>query len=243
MTVHTALGAIAALLVTFPVDASTGPAIDIGTFVNTGVGAIGYKGNFGDYVSSAKVAGPSQHTLISVDLGGLLTSLGVDAFLGVRITDTGLNTYGTLSPGADVDLFGFDGLSPDIDLLYIYGGPNPVHQNETTEQLALRVGAIDTFSGAQDAWHQTHVSLGQEGSLTVLLSDPQDVIDFPGPGVAGVGPFLLMSEAGTSESFQVDVLAIPAPGTLVLLGLAAVFARSRRRRVRPEAATERSKQL
>ena len=64
----------------------------------------------------------------------------------------------------------------------------------------------------------------------MLLSDPQDVIDFPGPGVAGVGPFLLMSEAGTSESFQVDVLAIPAPGTLVLLGLAAVFAPSRRRR-------------
>ena len=233
MTVHTALGAIAALLVTFPVDASgsdpqpSGPAIDIGTFVNTGVGSIGYEGKFGDYVSSAKVAGPSQHTLISVDLGGLLTSLGIDAFLGVQITDTGLNTYGALSPGADVDLFGFDGLSPDIELLYIYDGPNPVHQNETTEQLALRVGTIDTFSGAQDAWHHTHVSLGQEGSLTVLLSDPQDVIDYPEPGV---GPFLLMSEAGTSESFQVDVLAVPTPGTLVLLGLAAVFARPSRRR-------------
>jgi len=233
MTVHTALGAIAALLVTFGVDASrsdpqpSGPAIDIGTFVNTGGGTIGYEGKFGAFVSAAKVPGPNQHTLISVDLGGLLTSLGVDAFLGVRITDTGLNTYGALSPGADVDLFRFDGLAPDIELAYLYDGPNPVHQNETSDQLAVRAGFIDTFSGAQDAWHVTHVSLGAEGSLTALLSDPQHVIDFPGPGV---GPFLLMSEAGTSETFQVDVLAIPTPGTLVLLGLSAVFARSRRRR-------------
>ena len=101
-----------------------------------------------------------------------------------------------------------------------------MHSNETSETLALRVSDLDSFSGAQDAWDYVHVSLGDQGSLTGLFSQPQGVLF---PPLEGPGINLLMSEAGFSESFQVDVLAIPAPGTMVVLGLAGLAGRRRRR--------------
>ena len=87
--------------------------------------------------------------------------------------------------------------------------------------------ALDSFSGAQDAWDLVHVSLGDQGSLTGLFSQPHGVLF---PPLVGPGVNLLMSEAGLSESFQVDVLTIPAPGTMVVLGLAGLAGRRRRRR-------------
>ena len=119
------------------------------------------------------------------------------------------------------------GLSPGNAVEYLYDGPNAVHSNETSATLALRASELDSFSGAQDAWDFVHVSLGDQGSLTGLFSQPHGVLS---PTLEGPGISLLMSEAGLAESFQVDVLTIPAPGTMIVLGLAGLARRRRRRR-------------
>ncbi len=227
MNARILLGATAVLATALPAQAGVWTALDIGTFRNIGPGVIQYQGSYGEFVSSQHIPGATDHTLITVDLAGLLASQQIGLFFGVRINDTGVNQYGSLSPGADVDYFVFEGLAPGNAVEYLYDGPNAVHSNETGETLALRVGELDSFSGAQDAWDLVHVSLGDQGSLTGLFSQPHGVIF---PPLEGPGVNLLMSEAGLSESFQVDVLTIPAPGTMVVLGLAGLAGRRRRRR-------------
>ena len=169
MTKHLALGAIAALICSVSVHADLQEPpeqlIDIGTFMNLGGGSIGYVGDYAEFISSSVAPGPSQPTVIDVDLFGLLSSVDVHAFSGVRITDTGQNQYGALSPGADVDYFVLQGLDPDVEVTYVYDGPNPVHQNESAEVLATRVSELDSVSGSQDAWNLTHVSLGDSGGV------------------------------------------------------------------------------
>ncbi|MHC4107117.1 MAG: PEP-CTERM sorting domain-containing protein [Planctomycetota bacterium] len=227
MNARILLGAAAVLATALPAHAGVWTPIDIGTFKNIGVGVIDYQGDFGEFVSIESVTGDPDHNLITVNLEGLLASQQIGLFFGVQINDTGVNQYGALSPGADVDFFTFEGLWPGNEVEYLYDGPNPVHINETSETLALRVSELDSFNGAQDAWDYVHVSLGSQGSLTALFSQPQGVLF---PPLEGPGINLFMSEAGAFESFQVDVLAIPAPGTMVLLGLAGLAGRRRRRR-------------
>ena len=100
-----------------------------------------------------------------------------------------------------------------------------MHRAESAGQLAWRLREIDSFIGAQDAWHGVHVSLGDHGKLWAILSEPQPIVGLPG----GVAPMLLLSEAGFSESYRVGVLAtVPAPGALPLLGLAALMCRRSR---------------
>ena len=227
MNARILVGATAVLATALPAQAGVWTKLDIGTFKNVGVGVVNYQGDFGEFVSVASVPGDPDHNLVTVNLEGLLASQQIGLFFGVRINDTGVNQYGALSPGADVDFFTFEGLWPGNEVAYLYDGPNPVHINETGESLAVRVSELDSFNGAQDAWDNVHVSLGDQGSLTALFSQPQGVVFGPleGPGVS-----LLMSEAGSFESFQVDVLTVPAPGTLVMLGLAGLAGRRRRRR-------------
>ncbi|MHC5007856.1 MAG: hypothetical protein ACYTGF_10915 [Planctomycetota bacterium] len=225
-----AFGAIAAIAVA--TSASADPIlipIDLGTFGNLGGGQVYYDGSYGAYVHSELAPGldGADHTLIAIDLAGIMASHDLTGFYGVSIIDAGYNMYGALSPGADIDLLVLEDLAPQIGVNFVYEGPNPVHQDETASLLSRRVSLLDSFSGAQDAWDYKHVSLGERGRFKALLSRPMSLVDLP----PDAGPTLLLSEAGTSEFFRVRVLAsLPAPGTLALLSVAAIVARRPRRR-------------
>jgi hypothetical protein len=226
-----ALGAITAIAIGAAAEADdTRVPINVGTFGNIGGGHIYYSGAFGSYIHSKLAAGKdgTDHTLIEIDLAGIVTSQDLAGFYGVSIIDAGYNMYGARSPGADVDLLALDSISPNTDVTFVYEGPNPVHQDESESLLARRVRYLDSFMGAQDVWHDKHVSLGKLGRLEALLSEPMPLVDLP----PDERPMLLLSEAGSTEFFRVRILAaIPAPGSFALLAVAAVVAgRPRRRR-------------
>ena len=227
-----AFGAIVAIAVATSASADQIQVpIDLGTFGNLGGGQIYYDGPFGPYVHSELVTGMdgADHTRIAIDLAGIVASQDLAGFYGISIIDAGYNMYGALSPGADIDLLVLEDLAPQIGVTFVYEGPNPVHQDETSALLSRRVHLLDSFSGAQDAWDYKHVSLGERGRLKALLSRPMPLVDLP----PGEGPMLLLSEAGAMEFFRVRVLAVlPAPGALALLSVAALVARRPRRRRR-----------
>ena len=228
-----ACGAVAALSATTHVRGDGAPltleTIDVGTFVNTEYGEIGYEGQFGEFISTTLVNGNANR--IDIDLGGLLNAFGADLFTEVRVIDTGENVYGINSAGADVDLFVLTGLDTGVDVLYDYLGPSPTHNNDSSADLATRVSAIDAVGGVHEWEDLLHMSLGYQGMVSATLSTPQ------GPGTAPplpgeIGPMLRIREAGFQESFRVELTAasVPAPGALGLLGLAALMSRRRRRR-------------
>ena len=131
------------------------------------------------------------------------------------------NAYGTLSPGADIDLLKLTGVDPDAVMTFAYDGPNAIHRDQPAGALRWRTANLDSFSGAQE-WDWTHVSLGMRGKLTAMLLEPQRLIDN--------APFLSLSEAGSRESFRVSLVAIvPAPGGLSVLAAAVLLPRRRRR--------------
>lgn len=251
MNARCALSAIAALVIasqTFAVDQDT---VEVGSFVNTSVGVMSYTGAYNNRTFSEDVDG---HTVISVDVAGILDSLGYDMLWSITITDNGSNTYGSLSPGADIDLFRVEGAATDVT--YSYLGPNPVHQSESVDRLADRLLQLDSYSGAQDAWDITQVSLGWDGAVTATFNQPFDLRQwFSNPGDVGYGgdgfgpnsffndppdggegdplPYLKVSEHGLFESFHITLTAshaVPAPGALALIGLAGIVSKSRRRK-------------
>lgn len=208
--------AIAALTVAVPVD--------LGWFMNLGGGRIYYDGGFAPWITSRSVPGATAHTVIGIDVAGILAALDYDGLAGITITDTGANAYGTLSPGADIDLMRLAGVEPAAAAAWSYDGPNPRHIGEASWSLAYRTAALDSFSGAQE-WDWTHVSLGRHGALTMTLAEPLRLRD--------AAPYLEVSEAGSIESFRVSLEAIvPGPGTPALAGVAAMLFTSRRRRRR-----------
>jgi hypothetical protein len=225
-----AFGAIVAIAVATSASADQIQVpIDLGTFGNLGGGQIYYDGPFGPYVHSELVTGldGADHTLIAIDLAGIVLSQDLTGFYGISIIDAGNNMYGALSPGADIDLLLLEDLAPQIGVTFVYEGPNLVHQDETAALLSRRVSRLDSFSGAQDAWDYKHISLGEQGRFKALLSRPMPLVDLP----PGDGPMLVISEAGTAEFFRVRVLAVlPTPGTLALLSVAAIVVRRPRRR-------------
>lgn len=211
--------AFAALTVAVPVD--------LGWFMNVGGGQIYYDGGFAPWITSGSVSGPTTHTVIGIDVAGILAALDCDGLAGITITDTGANAYGTLSPGADVDLMRVTGIEPDAAATWSYDGPNARHAGEASWSLAYRTAELDSFSGAQE-WDWTHVSLGRHGALTMTFAEPVLLRD--------AAPLLQVSEAGSLESFRVSLEAIvPGPGAPALLGVAAMLLTRRRRRRGPAA--------
>lgn len=231
MASRIALSAAAALalLVSFPASADTQPpTVLIGGFRNTALGTIEYHGSFSAYITAGIAPTNTEATLIAIDLNGLLASLGHHAFTAVRIIDSGQNQYGSLSPGADIDQFILTNLAPETTVSYAYDGPNILHTNETASILAQRTSLVDSFSGAQDQWNLTHVSLGNAGTLTANLSSPGGIIH--NPSISSLGPQLLVSEWGLSESFRIEIVLVPAPGAVALLGFAGFLVNGSRRR-------------
>ena len=224
--------AIAALTAVFLTTHATAAddvvSVDLGWFMNTGGGNIYYDGGFAPWVSSSLSGfgpGSTTHTVTGIDVGGILSSLGYGTLSGITVTDTGANTYGLLSPGADIDLLTLTGVDPDAAITYDYHGPNLLHRIEPSWSLKWRVADLDSFSGAQ-VWDWTYVSLGRQGALTATFLEPQQLEAY--------APFLYVSEAGAIESFRISINTIvPAPGVLSVLGAAALLPRRRRRRVLP----------
>lgn len=250
MNARCAIGAVMALAICTVSFAADQQTVEVGSFVNTGVGSMTYSGPHADYVLAEAIDG---HTVIAVDVAGILGSLGYDELWSITVTDNGFNAYGELSPGADIDLFRMEGAAADA--IYSYVGPNTVHLSELPSTLQDRSLQLDSYSGAQDAWDYTHISLGQSGSVTAMWLQPIDLNEWIipggddegpgggfGPGFHGYGgssdseggdmPVLFLSEHGTFESFSVSLVAstIPAPGAIALLALAGVVGSSRRRK-------------
>ncbi|MHC5003100.1 MAG: hypothetical protein ACYTJ0_08245 [Planctomycetota bacterium] len=202
--------------------------VEAGTVLNTEPGSIQYQGDFGAYVSSFAVG---EATQIELDVSGILAEFSGFALAGVRLVDTGENQYGVNSAGADIDLFSFSGVPDGIDWTFSYLGPTGAHQNESSEDLATRVATIDAQSGVHEWTGMFHVSLGQTGMLTAMLSAPTGGTDVTQPPLAGNGLRLHLAEAGSGESFRIQLLmSVPTPGALPLVGLAAIVGPSRRRR-------------
>ncbi len=196
-------------------------SVDLGWFMNIGNGQIYYDGAFAPWISSGFEPGSTDHTVMGIDVEGILSSLGYEALAGITITDTGANTYGTLSPGADIDLLRLTGVDPDAVMTYAYEGPNEIHNDEPAWALPWRTAYLDSFNGSQE-WDWTYVSLGRHGTMTVTLLEPLRLHDN--------APLLELSEAGSFESFFVSLDAIvPAPGVLSVLAAAAFLPRRRRR--------------
>jgi len=220
--------AIAALTTVFLTTHATAAAdvvsVDLGWFMNTGGGNIYYDGGFAPWVSSSASGlgpGSTTHTVIGIDVGGILSSLGHGTLSGITVTDTGANAYGLLSPGADIDLLTLTGIDPDAVMTYDYDGPNWLHRLEPSWSLKWRVGDLDAFSGAQ-VWDWRYVSLGRQGALTATFLEPQQL--------DGYAPFLYVSETGATESFRISLnVIVPAPGVLSVLGAAVLLPRRRRR--------------
>ncbi len=200
--------------------------IDLGWFMNTGGGQIYYDGLFAPWVTSGLAPGSTTQTVIGIDAAGIVTAMGYAALAGITITDTGANTYGTQSPGADVDLLEVTGVDPDAAMTYTYDGPNSVHDNAASWTLEWRTAELDSFSGAQE-WDWTHVSLGRYGTLSATLLEPQRLREF--------SPYLHVSEAGSSESFRISLDAIvPGPGASIVVAAGALLFKRRRRSIIPK---------
>jgi hypothetical protein len=232
--------------------------IHVGRFVNTGGGAISYQGGFSPFISTSFFVGPDlmEHTLIHVNVSAMLASVGASGLSSATITDTGDNAYTQTSPGADIDLFTFSGLPGDASVSYLYEGPNAFHTGESAAAWANRVAAVDSFSGSQDIWHMTQLSLAAAGRVTAYLSqpggydgdnggddndgDPDDsgggiIITPPlignGSVSSAIDPLMLsISEHGVFEAFtlEIEAFTVPAPGAMGLLALGGFASRRRR---------------
>jgi hypothetical protein len=230
-----ALGAIGALC-TMTVVSAESISIDLGTFSNDSTGgAYTYSGEYGSFVSSQTQFFDYLHTVIVVDLAGVLQSVGANAIVSVKVADSGANTYGPLSPGADIDWIGFDGLNGG-SAAFAYSGPNAMHAAESAATIAQRIAAVDSFIGAQDVWHGVHTSLGNQGSITAAMSDgSNNAYALLHNGQLGglTAAKLFVSEAGSSESFKITMEAmsieVPAPAGLAILAGLGLAGRRRRR--------------
>jgi len=200
--------------------------VAVGQFENAGNGDVHYQGDFAEFISSELRGDNDQYTVVSVDVGALLNSIGERAFISISVIDTGDNTYST-APGADVDLFrltGFNGGEPT----YHYDGTTEAHQDETSSQLFQRVGELDWGTNGSGLGSMTFASLGRDGSLAMQWDEGQVI-----PGGQGIDPIILeLSEAGSPERFlvQIETVAVPTPGGAAILLAAAAGARRRRRR-------------
>ena len=168
----TAVAAIAAGLAV-SAGASAEFTVNLGTVMQTlPRPAIVYTGSFGAFVTSGvDAAGP--RTITSFDLGGIANSLGGNlALVEVRVRDVGTNTYGSYSPGADIDLLRIGGADLSGGTVTVgYTGAVAQHVGETEGVLKTRIGACDAVSGDQHFNSQHFISLGLNGLATMRFSD------------------------------------------------------------------------
>lgn len=211
--------------------------IDIGRFSNTNpVPSYSYVGDWAEYVSASEVDG---RTVFDIDVTGIMSIEGDRYLRSISIRDFGNNSYGQLSPGADIDFVEFVGLPSGVGLAAGYTGPTIDHIDETSEELLARIEELDAFSGANQRDDDVYVSLGRYGILDLMfLGNGEDGsgggigIDPSGYGGLADGGFTLrIAEAGSHERFTVhfETSDVPAPGiTPVLAGLLAGCRRRRR---------------
>jgi len=222
---------------------------NIGTVTQTNPRpSIVYSGAFGAFVSSyADATGP--RTVTSFDLSGIAQYYGGNlALVEVRVRDTGANTYGSYSPGADIDLIRITGTDISSGTVSMgYQGTVGQHLNETEGVLKSRVAGCDAVSGDQHFNSQHFISLGLNGMAWMHFADftqREGTLaggpgGYSGGGSGARGGLLIqsgmkldISEAGTGESYAVDLVfeqaAVPAPGAVALFAGAGLLRRRRR---------------
>ncbi|MAJ45851.1 MAG: hypothetical protein CBC35_00865 [Planctomycetes bacterium TMED75] len=225
--------------------------IDVGCFSNINpVPACSYEGDYASFVNSWEVEGYTSsqgYTMIDVDITGIMALAGESHLVGVSIVDFGTNSYGTLSPGADLDYVQFIGLDSDIGVEAEYFGGTQEHVNQDSDELWNRLGVLDAFYGANHIEDEVYVSLGQLGSLDLSFSnigggdsgggdgtddgaDDDFGIDPMGNLAFSTGLHLQLAEVGSYEQFSIylHTADIPAPaGVAVMLGMMRVGRRRR----------------
>ena len=223
--------------------------IDVGCFSNINpVPACSYEGDYASFVNSWEVDGytPSQgYTMIDVDITGIMALAGESRLVGVSITDFGANSYGTLSPGADLDYVEFIGLDAGVEVEAAYFGDTQEHVDQNSDELWNRLGTLDAFYGANHVDDEVYVSLGQHGSLELSFSDigggdggggedggnnDDSGIDPWGSLAFSSGLHLQLVEVGSYEQFSITLHTahIPAPaGVAVMVGIMSLGRRRR----------------
>ncbi|MGA1224766.1 MAG: hypothetical protein ACO31E_09390 [Phycisphaerales bacterium] len=124
-----------------------------------------YTGGFASAVTSF-VDGGGVRTITSFDIHAIGQQFGPNlALVGVRVRDTGSNTYGTWSPGADIDLFRVVGADLSGGTVTVgYSGSVTQHTGEEQGILKSRIADCDAVSGDQHFNSQHFISLGLNGS-------------------------------------------------------------------------------
>lgn len=132
--------------------------------------SIEYAGQYGAAVTSFADA-TGARTVTRFDLGKIAEMLGGGlALTEVRVRDSGLNSYGNYSPGADVDLLRVVGLPSDGSVEMRYSGAVAQHLGESSATLLARVADLDAISGDQHFNSQHFISLGSGGVASMLFS-------------------------------------------------------------------------
>ena len=153
--------------------------------------SIVYTGNYGAFVTSHLDAAGIR-TVTSFDIHGIAQQLGGNlALVAVRVRDTGANSYGNWSPGADIDLFRVVGTDLTRGTVSAgYQGAVAQHTGETDSTLKTRIADCDAVSGDQHFNSQHFISLGLNGLAWLNFSDfaqNQGGLAGDGPGDWGGG--------------------------------------------------------
>jgi len=134
--------------------------------------SIVYTGSYGAFVTSHLDASGTR-TVTSFDIHGIAQQLGGNlALVGVRVRDTGVNSYGNWSPGADIDLFRVVGTDLTRGTVTAgYQGVVTQHVGEGDAILKTRIADCDAVSGDQHFNSQRFISLGLNGLAWLNFSD------------------------------------------------------------------------
>lgn len=184
IVVGTAAAITASLAIAGAADAAI--TVNLGTVMQVAPRpAIVYTGSFGSFVTSGLDAAGTR-TVTRFDLGGIAQSLGGNlALVEVRVRDTGTNTYGAWSPGADIDLLRITGANlAGGTVTASYQGTVTQHTGEGNDVLKNRVAGCDAVSGDQHFNSQHFVSLGLNGLTSLSFADFAQ----GSGGLAGDGP-------------------------------------------------------
>ncbi|MEE2681498.1 MAG: hypothetical protein VX641_03910 [Planctomycetota bacterium] len=224
--------------------------IDVGCFSNVNpVPACEYEGDYAAFITSWEVEGYTStqgYTMIDIDIAGIMAAAGENHLRGVTIQDFGTNSYGALSPGADIDFIDFIGLDQGVEVVAGYQGPTSEHAGQSSSQLWDRLGSLDAFYGANHVDDDVYVSLGDLGSLELEFAgigggDQGGGGGGGGGGAGGIDPWsglassnglhLRIAEVGSHEQFSIHLhtSSIPAPGVLLVLSSGLGMHRRRRR--------------